>query len=64
MLKTFKPYPVNTNQPDARIRFEEVMRALYAKEEIQKEILYYNFMQYEYIRKNKSSSAKPRPESW
>ncbi len=60
MLKTFKPYPVNTNQLDARMRFEEVMRALYAKEEIQKEILYYNFMQYEYIRKNKKLERKAK----
>ena len=41
ILKTFKPYPVNNPETNARGRFEETMRALYGKEEIQKEILYY-----------------------
>lgn len=70
ILKTFKPYPVNNQDADARARFEEVMRSLYAKEEIQKEILYYNFMQYEYVRKKgklerKTKTGKliaPRPK--
>lgn len=60
MLKTFKPYPVNNQDADARERFEEVMRSLYAKEEVQKEILYYNFLQYEYIRKNKKLERKTK----
>ena len=60
MLKTFKPYPVNNLEADARARFEEVVRSLYAKEEIQKEILYYNFLQYEYIRKNKKLERKTK----
>ena len=60
MLKNFKPYPVNNLETDARVRFEEVMRALYSKEEIQKEILYYNFLQYEYIRKNKKLERKTK----
>ena len=59
MLKTFKPYPVNTNQPDARIRFEEVMRALYAKEEIQKEI---NDLAAEYNMEVSQVSALLSPE--
>lgn len=60
ILKTFKPYPVNNPEIDARNRFEEVMRALYAKEEIQKEILYYNFLQYEYIRKKGKLERKTK----
>jgi type I restriction enzyme R subunit len=60
ILKTFKPYPVNNLEADARTRFEGVMRSLYAKEEIQKEILYYNFLQYEYIRKNKKLERKTK----
>lgn len=60
ILKTFKPYPVNNLEADTRDRFEEVMRALYAKGEIQKEILYYNFLQYEYVRKNKKLERKTK----
>lgn len=60
ILKNFKPYPVNNLDADARMRFEEVMRALYSKEEVQKEILYYNFLQYEYIRKNKKLERKTK----
>lgn len=60
ILKIFKPYPVNNLDADARTNFEEVMRALYAKEEIQKEILYYNFLQYEYIRQNKKLERKSK----
>lgn len=60
ILKTFKPYPVNNPETNARGRFEETMRALYGKEEIQKEILYYNFLQYEYIRKKGKLERKTK----
>lgn len=70
ILKTFKPYPVNDKDAPMRTKFEEVIRALYDKKEIEKEILYYNFISYEYTKKKKSKERKsnrgrliaPRPK--
>lgn len=44
----FKPYPVTNVRMGQKEKFEEVMRALYAKKNIEKEILYYNFLKYSY----------------
>ena len=52
ILEAFKPYPVSSLTPDEKQRFEEVMRALYSKKMIEKEILYYNFIEYKYVKKN------------
>ena len=70
VIKTFKPYPVSDGNGTSRARFEETMRSLYAKSEIQKELLYYNFMEYEYKkvktgkvrRSNRGRLVAPRPK--
>ncbi len=46
ILEPFKPYPVSSMVLDEKQRFEEVMKALYSKKMIEKEILYYNFIEY------------------
>lgn len=48
MLKQFKPYPISSKLLSEHQRFEEVMRSLYSKKMIEKEILYYNFIKYNY----------------
>lgn len=48
MLKLFKPYPISSKLLSDRQRFEEVMRNLYSKKMIEKEILNYNFIKYNY----------------
>ena len=52
ILEPFKPYPVSSLSLDEKQRFEEVMRALYSKKMIEKEILYYNFIEYKYVKKD------------
>lgn len=51
MNKVFKVYPISNPNLSPAQRFEEVMRALYSKKMIEKEILYYNFLQYSYQEK-------------
>lgn len=51
VLEPFKVYPVTTLAQTEKQRFEEVMRALYEKKMIEKEILYYNFIEYKYVKK-------------
>ena len=46
--KAFKPYPVTSELLSNKQRFAEVMRALYSKKMVEREILYYNFLQYKY----------------
>lgn len=68
--KTFKIYPVRNPEAPEKERFEEVMRALYSKPMIEKEILYYNFLKYEYEKRGKKKERKsnrgvlisPRPK--
>ena len=70
MEKTFKIYPVRNPDTPEKERFEEVMRALYSKQMIEKEILYYNFLQYEIEKRGKKKERKsnrgrlisPRPK--
>lgn len=70
MEKTFKIYPVRNPDAPEKERFEEVMRALYSKQMIEKEILYYNFLQYEIEKRGKKKERKsnrgrlisPRPK--
>lgn len=52
ILEPFKLYPVSSLSLDEKQRFEEVMRALYSKKMIEKEILYYNFIEYKYVKKD------------
>lgn len=51
VLEPFKIYPVTSESLTGKQRFEEVMRALYDKKMIEKEILYYNFIEYKYVKK-------------
>jgi len=52
LKQVFKPYPVSSDLLTPQQKFEEVMRALYDKKMIEREILYYNFMKYEYKKEN------------
>lgn len=58
MLKDFKPYPLVNPKADKLARFEEVFRALYDKKMIEKEILYYNFIERELIKKEGSKTKE------
>lgn len=50
IMPMIKPYPVsNKNMPEQE-RFAEVMRALYSKKMIEKEIRYYNFIEYNIVK--------------
>ncbi len=70
VLETFKVYPVTVSAQTEKQRFEEVMRALYDKRMIEKEILYYNFIEYKYVKKegekertsNTGRLIAPRPK--
>ena len=46
--KVFKLYPITSELLSNKQRFIEVMHALYSKKMIEREILYYNFLQYKY----------------
>lgn len=68
--KMFKLYPVSSAALSERQRWEEVMRNLYSKKMIEKEILYYNFLQYKYKGRanhrervsNRGDLIAPRPK--
>ena len=49
VLKVFKAYPLRNPQASQNERLEEVFRALYSKMMIEKEILYYNFLERELV---------------
>ncbi len=54
VLKDFKPYPILNKEADKLQKFEEVFKALYDKKMIEKEILYYNFIERELVKKEGS----------
>lgn len=56
VVKDFKEYPISSQMLSQKERFEEVMRALYAKKMVEKEILYYNFIKYKYVKKDGQKS--------
>lgn len=70
ICKFFKPYPVSSPLLTEKQKFEEVTRALYSKEAIKNEILYYNFIEYKYKREgntrvrtsNTGHLISPRPK--
>ncbi|MBQ0057488.1 MAG: type I restriction endonuclease subunit R [Bacteroidales bacterium] len=62
ILKVFKENPLSNKEMDETHRFEEVMRNLYSKEMIEKEILYYNFMQYEYEEVEEKNGKRRKKE--
>jgi type I restriction enzyme, R subunit len=47
--KVFKAYPLRNPGASQTLRFEEVFRTLYSKHMIEKEILYYNFLERELV---------------
>jgi type I restriction enzyme R subunit len=51
VFKDFKPYPLREKHEVKTERFEEVFKVLYDKRMIEKEILYYNFIERELIKK-------------
>lgn len=69
-IHDFKAYPVSDKHLDKVAQFEEVFKALYSKEMIEKEILYYNFIEREVVKTGGKKEAKnekgiliaPRPK--
>lgn len=58
ITKDFKPYPLRNKTGTKTEKFEEVFKALYDKKMIEKEILYYNFLERELIRKEGSKTKE------
>lgn len=56
--KDFKQYPLRNKEANKTERFEEVFKALYDKKMIEKEILYYNFIERELIKKEGSRTKE------
>lgn len=56
--KDFKQYPLRNREANKTERFEEVFKALYDKKMIEKEILYYNFIERELIKKEGSRTKE------
>jgi type I restriction enzyme R subunit len=57
-IKEFKTYPLINKEASKTERFEEVFRALYDKKMIEKEILYYNFIERDLIKKEGSRTKE------
>lgn len=58
LLKDFKPYPLKDKHKAQIKNFEEIFSALYDKKMIEKEILYYNFIERELIKKERSKTKE------
>ncbi|PVY40884.1 DEAD/DEAH box helicase family protein [Pontibacter virosus] len=58
VLKDFKTYPLKNKEGSKTERFEEVFKSLYDKKMIEKEILYYNFIERELIKKQDSKTKE------
>ncbi len=56
--KDFKQYPLRNKEANKTQRFEEIFKALYDKKMIEKEILYYNFIERELIKKEGSKTKE------
>ena len=56
--KDFKQYPLHNKEANKTQRFEEVFKALYDKKMIEKEILYYNFIERELVKKEGSKTKE------
>src|SRR5690554_2396641 len=57
-LKEFKTYPLINKEASKTERFEEVFKALYDKKMIEKEILYYNFIERDLVKKEGSKTKE------
>lgn len=55
ITKDFKQYPLINKESNKTQRFEEVFKALFDKKMIEKEILYYNFIEREFVKKEGSN---------
>lgn len=53
-----KPYPLNDLEANKQERFEEVFKALYGKKMIEREILYYNFIERELVKSEKGKQKE------
>lgn len=70
VCNVFKPYPISSPLLTEKQKFEEVAHALYSKQAIKNEILYYNFIEYKYVKKdnkrvrtsNTGRLISPRPK--
>lgn len=68
--RAFKVYPVSSHILSNRSKFLEITQALYSKKSVEKEILYYNFVQYKYVKRRKQKVSSyhdgvliaPRPK--
>ncbi len=58
LMKNFPKYPLLNPSGTKLQHFEEVFRALYDKKMIEKEILYYNFIERELIKKDNSKTKE------
>lgn len=56
--KEFKRYPLRNPSASKTERFEEVFKVLYGKKMIEKEILYYNFIERELVKKEGSKTKE------
>lgn len=56
--KEFKTYPLRNKEASKTERFEEVFKALYDRKMIEKEILYYNFIERDLIKKEGSKTKE------
>lgn len=56
--KDFKAYPLRNPEGTKTQRFEEVFKMLYDKKMIEREILYYNFIERELIKKDNSKNKQ------
>jgi type I restriction enzyme, R subunit len=69
-LAIFKSYPVSSKKLDRLQKFEEVLHALYSKKMLEKEILYYNFIETDLVtvdgkrefKNEKGKLISPRPK--
>ncbi|MBU1761356.1 MAG: type I restriction endonuclease subunit R, partial [Bacteroidetes bacterium] len=57
-IQEFKTYPLINKEASKTERFEEVFKALYDKKMIEKEILYYNFIERDLIKKERSKTKE------
>ena len=53
-----KPYPLNNPEATKQERFEEVFKALYGKKMIEREILFYNFIERELVKSEKGKQKE------
>ncbi len=58
VVKDLKAYPLSNKAGSKTERFEEVFKALYDKKMLEKEILYYNFIERELIKKENSKGKE------